>query len=336
MLLLGCRDTLVSDEKHDLGLPDGYEQRFHDGLRYGLFVPPSYDPSEKYPLIVSLHGSMDTTSWDLMWYHEPIQLTDPVIVLTPKSLIPGNGWGTSWATMFSSDMRKTMEVVSDLRQTYSIDSDRLYVYGTSMGGFGVLSALALEPGLFAGAFSICGGGYAQTAPEVSQTPLWMFHGSLDPIVPLWQSKDLYEAMVAAGARQVRFTEYPEVGHEAWIPAWKEPTLTTWLLAQNRGATHGPPDPPENVRVEVGSSGEVTVRWNPPSDLEKADNAVWLYRITFRGQEIGEVDNTHLTFSPAGAPGASPEEYGVAAVNFWFEQSAIVSASAGMIAETVSP
>src|SRR5574341_2484897 len=81
-----ANDKIVQSD--DNALPDGYEERYHEGMRYGLFIPPSYDSASSYPLIISLHGSADTVSWDLSWYHEPIQSTDPCFVLTPKSLVP--------------------------------------------------------------------------------------------------------------------------------------------------------------------------------------------------------------------------------------------------------
>ncbi|HEX9975580.1 MAG TPA: prolyl oligopeptidase family serine peptidase, partial [bacterium] len=152
-IILDCSNDDNTSNNSDTILPTGYENRYYEGMRYGLFVPPSYDSTISYPLIIGLHGSTDTVSWDLGWYHDPIQSTDPCFVLTPKSLVANNGWGNSWMTGYSEHMKKTLEITDSLIVTFNIDTNRLYIYGTSMGGFGVFSVLTNEPGKFAGAFS---------------------------------------------------------------------------------------------------------------------------------------------------------------------------------------
>ena len=94
-IYLRCKSEDKATNTNEIALPVGYENKFYQGMRYGLFIPPSYDSTRSYPLITYLHGSTDTTSWDLGWYHDPIQSTDPCIVLTPKSLVASGGWGDS-------------------------------------------------------------------------------------------------------------------------------------------------------------------------------------------------------------------------------------------------
>ncbi|NUO81884.1 hypothetical protein HUU05_17570 [candidate division KSB1 bacterium] len=75
LLIFGaCAHDRIA-QNDEARLPKGYAERYYEGMRYGLFVPPSYDPNQSYPLIISLHGSTDTVSWDLSWYHDPIQTT---------------------------------------------------------------------------------------------------------------------------------------------------------------------------------------------------------------------------------------------------------------------
>src|SRR3990172_10022571 len=87
IILLACSEDKALNNDDTTGLSGGYEQRYYEGMRYGLFVPPSYQPDKSYPLLVGLHGSTDTVSWDLSWYHDPVQANDPCFVLTPKSLV---------------------------------------------------------------------------------------------------------------------------------------------------------------------------------------------------------------------------------------------------------
>ena len=50
-----------------------------------------------------------------------------------------------------------------------------------------------------------------------------------------ESRKMDEAMRAAGGN-VRYTEYPGVGHNSWDKAYAEPELPQWLLAQ-RAPSH---------------------------------------------------------------------------------------------------
>jgi len=63
--------------------------------------------------------------------------------------------------------------------------------------------------------------------------VWAFHGSDDPAVPVTESRKLVEALKAAGGN-VRYTEYPGIGHNSWEKAYAESDLMPWLLAQRLG------------------------------------------------------------------------------------------------------
>ncbi len=304
------RDSLVP------GMPAGYRNRYYKGMRYGLFVPPSYSAAKSYPLILYLHGSTDTTTWDLAWYHDPIQATDPVFVVSPKSLITNSGWGTSWDGGIATDLQFALEIMADLRREFSIDSTRIYVNGTSMGGFGVFNLLSKRPGMFAGAYAVCGGGDPLTAEQMKQTPLWIFHGSADPIVPVTYSRQIYRAILAAGGTQVRYTEYPGVGHDAWTPVGREITLNRWLLAQRKGTSHTSPDSVRGVRA-VAVDGRLALSWMPPADTTSVDHAVWFYRIYRDDTLVAEVEPAAYAEVPTNA---GTYTYAVASVNYFFQES----------------
>ena len=72
--------------------------------------------------------------------------------------------------------------------------------------------------------------YAETARLVGKTPGWIFHGDADPTVPVEESRNMKAALEAARAN-VRYTEYPGVGHESRDKAYREPDLVPWLLQQ---------------------------------------------------------------------------------------------------------
>ena len=113
-----------------------------------------------------------------------------------------------------------------------IDPARLYLIGLSMGGYGVWDALSRKPRGFAAAVPICGGAAEDQAAGIAaaQLPIWAFHGARDPVVPVERSRRIIAALQALGA-PVRYTEYPEIGHDSWIAALQEPDLLPWLCAQ---------------------------------------------------------------------------------------------------------
>jgi predicted peptidase len=114
-----------------------------------------------------------------------------------------------------------------------VDADRVYLGGLSMGAMGSYELLARRPKTFAAAMLICGGGHPQLmglyAPH---TPLWIFHGDADNVVPPDMSRRMVRAAEALGIA-VRYSEYPGVGHDSWTPAFAEPELLKWLFAQRR-------------------------------------------------------------------------------------------------------
>jgi predicted peptidase len=235
IIIAGCLLILVSPVSVE-AQPDqkyGYSQHHHKSLRYGLFKPHAYDAEKSYPLIVYLHGSRDTVSRDLIWYQDAVQKETPMFVLTPKCEISDQGWGNTWHDGHNITTLKTLELIDSIVDKFSIDRNRLYIYGISMGGFGVFSILAKEKGKFAGAYAVCGGSDVKAAPKLLGTPLWIFHGEDDDVVPVRLSRDVYKEMIRLGGKKVKYTEYPGVKHNSWENVSREESLIPWLLAQQK-------------------------------------------------------------------------------------------------------
>jgi predicted peptidase len=155
----------------------------------------------------------------------------PCFVLTPKCTNPDQGWGNTWQPAHSETMAKTLALVDALIKQYAIDTNRLYLFGISMGGFGVFSVLDKNPGKFAAAYAICGGSNMNAATRVMRTPLWIFHGDADDVVPVHLSRDIYNAIIQLGGKKTRYTEYPGVKHNSWENAGREKALLPWLFKQ---------------------------------------------------------------------------------------------------------
>jgi predicted peptidase len=132
----------------------------------------------------------------------------------------------------STPMRLALETLAGLKKEFSVDENRLYLTGLSMGGYGTWDLIARHPKMFAAAVPVCGGADEATAPVIKDIPIWCFHGGADPVVPTDRSRNMIKALQAAGG-EPKYTEYPGVGHNSWDKAYSEPELPKWLFSQKR-------------------------------------------------------------------------------------------------------
>jgi predicted peptidase len=101
-----------------------------------------------------------------------------------------------------------------------------------MGGFGSWTLAAESPSRFAAVVPICGGGDPADASQLKDIPIWVFHGGKDPTVPIQRSQEMVDALKKVGGN-VKFTIFPEAGHDSWTQAYAMPELYDWLLQQHR-------------------------------------------------------------------------------------------------------
>lgn len=221
--LIGCLLFVLNSSAQQT--PEKYVQE----TRYLLYLPDGYqkDTSQRWPLVLFLHGSGESgTDIEKVKVHGPAKLIEsgkkfPFIVVSPQAE-PGRGW--------QSELLVNM--LADLKQKYRVDPDRVYLTGLSMGGYGTWNTAEKYPELFAAIAPICGGGDTAIAWRLSHTPIWCFHGAKDNVVPLSQS----QAMVNAArpySPSIKFTIYPEAGHDSWVEAYNNDSLYQWLLSHKR-------------------------------------------------------------------------------------------------------
>lgn len=156
----------------------------------------------------------------------------PALVVFPQAS-RGYGWR-------GFNLAAAVAALDDVENRYSVDRERVYVTGISMGGYGTW-LLALESReRFAAIVPVCGGldrtsstlGFPQAARRLASLPQWVFHGDADDVIPVQTSRAMVRALRAAGA-DVRYTEYPGVRHNSWDRAYAEAELMPWLLGQRR-------------------------------------------------------------------------------------------------------
>jgi len=227
---------------------DGFVARLYKDpgqtMPYRLFIPKDYDQNQKYPLILWLHGAGSVGKDNLKqisgasrlgthtWTAPENQAKHPAFVVAPQCPQNLGCWDNSQTRDPGPHLLAVLKILNALRTEFSIDSERIYVAGQSMGGYGTWDLITKRPDLFAAAIPLCGGGNTALAAAARDVPIWAFHGDADPTVPVEQSRRMIAAVNQAGGHP-RYTEYKGVGHNVWERAFKEPGLVDWLFSQRK-------------------------------------------------------------------------------------------------------
>lgn len=196
-------------------------------LDYLLYLPEDYESQDRWPLLLFLHGAGERGSdLELVKKHGPPKLIAegrdfPFIVVSPQC--PKHRWWHEY---------ELVALLDDLARRHRVDTDRIYVTGLSMGGFGTWSLAAYARDRLAAIAPICGGGDRQRAKYFSHLPVWAFHGAKDTGVPPERSLEMIEALRQAGGTP-RLTIYPDAGHDAWTETYNNPEFYEWLLSHKR-------------------------------------------------------------------------------------------------------
>ena len=246
---------------------DRFEARTHQNDRgermpYRLYLPAGYDPLRKYPLLLWLHGSKGrgkdnkrqlrgANAWAAVEFSsEETQAKFPHVIVAPQCPLKRT-WDRSGGLEASREQRLVLEILAALRQQYSIDPQRIYVAGESMGGFGAWSFAVKWPELFAAAVPLCGGGNPEFVARIREVPVWAFHGAADRTVPVRRSRQMVDALRKAGG-DPRYSEYPKVKHDVWKQAFTEPRLLPWIFSQSKGPAPAgnSPAPAHQERLSV--------------------------------------------------------------------------------------
>ncbi len=210
----GWTDTASGDAL--VSLPDGYDPSPGSGQ--------AAEPDREWPLLLFLHGAGERgDSLALVGVHGPLkerrQGRDfPFVIVAPQ--VPA---GERWT------VGRVAAALDATLATHRIDASRVYLTGLSMGGFGTWEAITQMPERFAAAVPICGGGLWLGVEAARGVPVWAFHGAMDTVVPIAASVGMVGALRQAGG-DVRFTVYPDAGHDSWTETYANPEVYEWLLS----------------------------------------------------------------------------------------------------------
>jgi predicted peptidase len=148
-------------------------------LGYNLFTPRNYDPRRRYPLVLFMHdagvvnvatiGPLVQGLGAVCWASPEDQERHECFVLAPEygAIVIDDTYLPS--TLFDA----TVNLVHSITERYSIDRDRVYATGQSMGAMMSLGMNIKHPDLFAASFIVAGQWPADQAAPLAGEKLWI-------------------------------------------------------------------------------------------------------------------------------------------------------------------
>lgn len=197
-------------------------------LKYILDLPTN--TSKPFPLMLFLHGAGERgDDLDKVKAHSPFTyknlIKEDIAILAPQC--PNDQY---W------DTKAVYELLQYIIKNYNVDQSRIYLTGLSMGGWGTWKLADEHPELFAAVAPVCGPmnrpTLSRACMQLAETPIWIFHGALDDVVPLDDSTTMYKKLKSCN-KNVQYTIFEGDNHNSWDSSYSNPKLYEWMLAQKK-------------------------------------------------------------------------------------------------------
>ena len=221
--------TVCAEEENKPTIYDiaGGDVFVHEGttLPYRYVLPEDYNPEQTYPLILFLHAEAergDNNANQLRHCVDYIRIKQPQsIILAPQCSLE-NQWVDVPLTQGnysvsevpeSNELQAVMALIEKIKTDFSIDSDRVSAVGVSMGGYGVWDLLMRHNESFASGVIMSGGGDPTQAEVLKKTPIYIFHGSADEVIPISAAQEMVQSIIDVRGTKARFFEILDSTHE---------------------------------------------------------------------------------------------------------------------------
>lgn len=196
-------------------------------LGYALHIPA--DIKEKKPLLIFLHGSGEKGS-DI----EKVKIHGPFKYLKDHKLdayilAPQCPDKEEW------DTEVLYRLILKIQKENNIDSDRIYVTGLSLGGWGTWNLAFAHPDMFAAIVPISGFvdliQLEQTC-KIAKIPTRIFHGLMDDVVNIDYAITIYKELKKCNSN-VELTIFDDAGHDSWSRVYDNQEIYDWMFKQVR-------------------------------------------------------------------------------------------------------
>jgi poly(3-hydroxybutyrate) depolymerase len=231
---------------------------------YALYLPPTFDASKRYPLVVSLHGAGSNHRLNLRRVFGKSNAEGENDVEASRYF---PDWDDVDYIVASPYARGTMgyqgvaekdvlDVLADVKRRFPIDENRTYLTGLSMGGGGTLWLGLTRPDIWAAIAPVCPApptGSEALAPNALNLPVRIFHGDADPVVRPEGVRAWVQRLDDLGTH-IEYTEYPGVDHFSWVPAYAGGQIFDWFAQYERNPH------PDHVRFASDAYKYTTAYW----------------------------------------------------------------------------
>ncbi len=190
---------------------------------FWLHLPSDSILKTKPPVLIFLHGkSLSGTDLNRVKRYGIISEIEkgrkiPAIVVAPQT---NNGWSPE----------KILSVLQFVQRNFNTDTNRVYVAGMSMGGYGTLNFAGAYPELVTAAVALCGGGNVKDGCNLATVPLWIQHGTLDTAVPISESEKIVRAIKNCnGGENLIYTPLKGADHGDLERIFRSDEMYEWLF-----------------------------------------------------------------------------------------------------------
>lgn len=202
--------------------------------KYVVFVPAGYTSAKRWPVIMYLHGACsrgtDGRAQLVSGLAPAIKLrtaTYPFLVVFPQCENTQSRLLGGW-TDEPTDGERSLRILDTVEREYSVDTRREILMGGCMGGCGVWEIAARTPERWSALVPLAAAGTPEQAAKVANIPVWAFHTTGDPFVPVSVARDMVAAVRAAGGRAF-LTEVPRNGHDNSGLTFTQQAMHDWML-----------------------------------------------------------------------------------------------------------
>lgn len=207
--------------------------------RYVLFVPFSFAPGDRLPVILFFNGAGENGNdgvtqisnnfgfpiWEMREFF-------PFLIVAPQCQ-QGGSWFAG-----SNDTDMALKILDRTVEEYGADDDRIILTGVSSGGSGAWNVASNYPDRFAAVVPLCAGGGADINKLVeSKIPIWSFYNQFDLEGVVRANQTMQENLITEGGSPL-FTAYLQGGHDCWNKAYRSLALYRWMLEQTRSSREG--------------------------------------------------------------------------------------------------
>lgn len=250
-----------------------------DGYNFWVSVPDTYDEQKgDMPVVLFLHGASlcgnDLNRVRKYGCLDAISMGRDInaIIIAPQN--PGGAWNSF----------KVLNILNWVTKQYAVDTNRIYLIGMSLGGFGTIEFLANHGEKIAASMELCGGTIRKDLCKLNQVPLWIIHGTADKAVPVSRATEIQEAMRKCGSTDLlRLDKWAGVNHGALARLFYLKATYDWLFS------HSKADNPRQVNKDIKlKSSDMADAYK---DINRGSNVITVQKYSRKQQDTNDMRRT---------------------------------------------